>query len=166
MPAILGTRVPLVWTCHENLETTELFSKEDIAMKSNKPIIALVGAAILSLGAGAALAYPGAYLAKDAKVTMEQARAQALREAPGSIKSAELEKEHGGSGLRFSFDIQTRKGLREVGIDAVTGKVLENSRESTQAEADEVRSEHEAQQTQTEHEHHGEAASEQGGGED
>lgn len=133
-------------------------------MKSKKPLIALVGATVLSLGAGAALAYPGAYLAKHAKVTMEQARTQALREAPGTIKSAELEKERGGSGLRFSFDIQTKHGLREVGIDAVTGKVLENSRESAQAEVDEERSEHEG--IESEHEHHGDADHEQGGEED
>lgn len=133
-------------------------------MKSKKSLIALIGATILSLGAGAALAYPGAYLAKHAKVSMAQARTQALQEAPGTIKSAELEKERGGSGLRFSFDIQTDHGLREVGIDALTGEVLENSRETAQAEADEVRSEHEG--IEAEHKHHGEAAAEQEGAED
>lgn len=126
-------------------------------MKSNKNLIVLVGAAVMSLGAGAVFAYPGSNLAKGAKVTMEQARTQALQEAPGSIKSAELEKEHGGSGLRFSFDIQTKHGLREIGIDAVTGMVLENSRESTQAEAVEARSEGEVQQTQAMPEHQGHA---------
>lgn len=120
-------------------------------MKSNKSLIALVGATVLSLSTGAVYAYPGASLAKTAKVTMEQARVQALREAPGTIKSAELEKERGGSGLRFSFDIQTKHGLREVGIDAVTGKVLENSRESAQAEADEARSEREPQGVEAAH---------------
>lgn len=137
-------------------------------MRSNKPLIALVGVTVLSLGAGAAFAYTGAQLAKDAKVTMEQARTQALREAPGTIKSAELEKERGGSGLRFSFDIQTKHGLREVGIDAVTGKVLENSRESSQAEADEARSEHETGQYEAEHEreHHGDADHEREGKDD
>lgn len=138
-------------------------------MKPSRPLIALVGASVLSIGAGAvAFAYTGATLAKDAKVTMEQARMQALREAPGTIKSAELEKERGGSGLRYSFDIQTPHGLREVGIDAVTGKVLENSRESAQAEADEARSEHKAKRDQAKHEHErrGSADHEQGGDED
>lgn len=138
-------------------------------MQSNRSLIALVGATVLSLGAaGAVFAYPGEHLAKDAKVTMAQARTQALREAPGTIKSAELEKEGGGSGLRYSFDIQTRHGLREVGIDAVTGKVLENSHESAQAEAAEARSEHEMEGDQAEHEHahHGGADHEQEGEED
>lgn len=131
-------------------------------MKSSKPLIALVGATLLSFGAGAAFAYTGATLAKDAKVTMEQARMQALREAPGTIKSAELEKERGGSGLRYSFDIQTPHGLREVGIDAVTGKVLENSRESAQAEADEARSEHKVKRDQAKHEHERNGAADHG----
>jgi uncharacterized membrane protein YkoI len=38
-----------------------------------------------------------------------------------------LEKERGGSGLRYSFDIKNGKITHEVGVDAKTGKVLENS---------------------------------------
>jgi uncharacterized membrane protein YkoI len=41
----------------------------------------------------------------------------------------ELELERGGSGLRYSFDIRQGKKWREVGIDAKTGRVLENSAE-------------------------------------
>ena len=78
-----------------------------------------------------------------ARLTMQQARSEALNQVHGKIKSAELEKEAGGSGLRYSFDIQTSHGLREVGIDAVSGKVLENSHESAGSEAQEARSEHE-----------------------
>jgi len=40
-----------------------------------------------------------------------------------------LEKEKGGSGLRYSFDIKSGNVAYEVGIDAQTGKVLENSKE-------------------------------------
>jgi uncharacterized membrane protein YkoI len=40
-----------------------------------------------------------------------------------------LEKEKGGSGLRYSFGVKSRKALYEVGVDAQTGKVLENSKE-------------------------------------
>ncbi|MHB8727820.1 MAG: PepSY domain-containing protein [Sulfuricaulis sp.] len=107
-------------------------------MKIRNPAITLTGVALLCTAMASAYAYDGAQYAKDAKQTMEQARAQALKLTPGTIKSAELEKETGGSGLRYSFDIQTRNGLREVGIDAVSGKVLENG-----AETREARSEHE-----------------------
>lgn len=87
----------------------------------------LTAAAILAIGAGTAAVYAGSMPAKaDAKVTMGQAKAQALQLQPGEIKDAELEYEHGGSGLRYSFDIQTQQGVREVGIDAMTGAVLEN----------------------------------------
>lgn len=121
-------------------------------MMSKKLLIAIAGASVLGLGTGAAYAYDGAQLAKDARVTMHDARAQALKLAPGAIKSAELESEHGGSGLRYSFDIQTSQGLREVGIDAQTGKVLEDSAETHRAEAAETRSEHEARGMDVEHE--------------
>lgn len=39
----------------------------------------------------------------------------------------ELEKERGGSGLRYSFDVKDGKTTHEVGVDAKTGKVLEDS---------------------------------------
>jgi hypothetical protein len=38
-----------------------------------------------------------------------------------------LEREKGGSGLRYSFDISRHGVTHEVGVDTVTGKVLENS---------------------------------------
>lgn len=106
-------------------------------------VVAVATASLLGGATASAVAYTGQQYAKDAKVGMHQARAKALAQVHGTIKDAELEKEGGGSGLRYSFDIQTAHGLREVGIDAVTGKVLENSAESAQAEAQEARAEHE-----------------------
>jgi len=76
-----------------------------------------------------AMAYTGEKLAKDAKVSVEQARAIALKAHPGKITDEELEKEKGGSGLRYSFDIKTTAGVQEVGVDAKTGAVLENAKE-------------------------------------
>ena len=76
-----------------------------------------------------ALAYTGEKLAKDAKIGIAEARAIALNAHPGKITDEELEKEKGGSGLRYSFDIKTATGVQEVGVDAKTGTVLENARE-------------------------------------
>lgn len=87
---------------------------------------------LLTLGfiaaAGAtALAYDGQELAPQAKVTIERARMIALRAVPnGKIVAQELERERGGSGLRYSFDVRIGSKLREVGIDAKTGRLLEN----------------------------------------
>ena len=86
-------------------------------------------AVALSAFAIAAQAYSGEELAKDAKVTMTEARAIALKAHPGKITDEELEKESGGSGLRYSFDILKGKVTQEVGVDATTGKVLENKPE-------------------------------------
>jgi uncharacterized membrane protein YkoI len=79
----------------------------------------------------AAHAYTGQELEKGAKISMEKARAIALKAHPGKITDEELEKEKGGSGLRYSFDIKGGKStkIQEVGVDAVTGLVLENAPE-------------------------------------
>jgi len=76
-----------------------------------------------------AMAYTGQALAMDAKITIKEARAIALKDHLGKVTDEELEKEDGGSGLRYSFDIKHGKLTQEVGVDAVTGKVLENAPE-------------------------------------
>ena len=58
----------------------------------------------------------------------------ALKAHPGKITDEELEQEKGGSGLRYSFDIRKGKVTREVGVDAKTGKVLENAPEGPNAD--------------------------------
>ena len=76
---------------------------------------------------GAALAYSGQNLARQAKFTMEQATAIALKARPGTVTDRELERE--GGGLRYSFDIKSKAVVYEVGVDAKSGKVLENKAE-------------------------------------
>jgi uncharacterized membrane protein YkoI len=76
-----------------------------------------------------ALAYTGEKLAKDAKISIAEARAIALKAHPGKITDEELEREAGGSGLRYSFDIKSGSSTQEVGVDARTGEVLENAEE-------------------------------------
>ncbi|MEZ0600917.1 PepSY domain-containing protein [Paraburkholderia sp. IW21] len=77
----------------------------------------------------AAHAFTGQEYSKDAKISLKQARVAALKAHPGKITDQELEKEAGGSGLRYSFDIATNRGTQEVGVDAQTGSILENSAE-------------------------------------
>ena len=86
-------------------------------------------AGLISVPSGHVSAYTGEKLAKGAKVTMEQARAIALQARAGAITDEELEREKGGSGLRYSFDIKSDGTVYEVGVDAQTGKVLENKKE-------------------------------------
>jgi uncharacterized membrane protein YkoI len=75
------------------------------------------------------LAYTGQKLEKGAKVSIDDARAIALKARPGAISDEELEREKGGTGLRYSFDIKSGGAVYEVGVDAQTGKVLENKKE-------------------------------------
>lgn len=85
-------------------------------------------AAVAALGvAQPALAAAPATKAPKARVSMPAARTKALRLAPGKIISSEYE--HEGSGWRYSFDIQQKNHVQEVGIDAMTGKVVENKSE-------------------------------------
>ncbi len=99
-----------------------------------------------ALLAGAASAAPtatdakfhGHELAGQAKITLADARMMALKARPGKIVDQELEKEGGGSGLRYSFDIKSHGRTIEVGIDAMNGKVLENGAESPVKEAKEA----------------------------
>ena len=90
--------------------------------------------AAVSLGATSALAavpshFAGAELLPQAKITLAKARSTALAARPGQITDQELEKERGGTGLRYSFDIKSNGKTFEVGVDARTGKVLENDGE-------------------------------------
>ncbi len=73
--------------------------------------------------------YTGEALAAGAKITITQAQATALKARPGKVTDRELEKEAGGSGLRYSFDIKAHGKAYEVGVDAQTGQVLENKAE-------------------------------------
>lgn len=78
---------------------------------------------------GPALAYTGQKLSGRAKISIAQARDIALKAHPGKITDEELEREGGGSGLRYSFDIRNGSRTQEVGVDAASGKVLENKTE-------------------------------------
>ncbi len=76
-----------------------------------------------------AQAYTGEELSSRARIGIAQARAIALKAHPGTITDEELEREAGGSGLRYSFDIKRGSVTQEVGVDAQTGRVLENKKE-------------------------------------
>jgi uncharacterized membrane protein YkoI len=74
------------------------------------------------------------------KITMKQARAIALKRAPGTVKTAELENEHGK--LIYSFDIATSaKAITEVNVDAINGKIVAVQQENAAKEAAEKRQE-------------------------
>lgn len=98
--------------------------------------IAIATAALLGTAAAAAVPshFAGAELLPQAKITLAQARQTAVRAHPGVITDQELEKERGGTGLRYSFDIKANGKTFEVGVDARTGKVLENDAEGPDAD--------------------------------
>ena len=67
-------------------------------------------------------------LVEKARIGIRQARHIAQHAYPGKIMKEELERE--GAKLRYSFNMRRGKHWREVGVDAITGKVLENTAEA------------------------------------
>jgi uncharacterized membrane protein YkoI len=98
-------------------------------MKTTPFLIAATLAASLAALPAVAGTYAGEKLAPQAKVQLAAAETIALKARPGQITDRELEKEAGGSGLRWSFDIKSKGHTFEVGVDARDGKVLENKAE-------------------------------------
>jgi Predicted membrane protein len=81
-------------------------------------------AVVAALGVGSS-----ALAAKAPKpnISMAKAKAMALKLAPGRIISSEYEKE--GGVWRYSFDIQQKGNIQEIGIDGRTGRIVENKSE-------------------------------------
>ncbi|HEY8322127.1 MAG TPA: PepSY domain-containing protein [Candidatus Baltobacteraceae bacterium] len=90
----------------------------------NLLVLALAALVAAPLAASAAPLKGSQYLSQ-AKVGLAQARTIALAKERGIIVDQELEKENGG--LRYSFDVKVGKIVHEVGVDALTGKVIEDS---------------------------------------
>jgi hypothetical protein len=83
-----------------------------------------------------------AQLRAEAKVTETKATATALARVPqGNVKSVELEREKGM--LVWSFDIaQARaKGVTEIQVDAITGKIVSLKKETAAQETKEATAE-------------------------
>jgi uncharacterized membrane protein YkoI len=95
----------------------------------------LLAAIAICAVASPAFAYTGQSLSKHAKISMQQAEQVVHKALPGGrITDRELERERGGSGFRYSFDVKTNGKTREIGVDAVTGRLLENSVEGPNAD--------------------------------
>ena len=103
-----------------------------------KKLIIAVAVALVATGVYAAESQ--ADMQKDAKITMKEAKKIALKQVHhGTIESAELEREHGK--LIYSFDIKNPKGITEVNVDAINGKVVAMQQESPAKEAAEKKAE-------------------------
>ena len=71
---------------------------------------------------------------KEAKLSMKQARAIAVKAAPGKVNSGELEREKGK--LIYSFDIRTAKHtITEVNVNAIDGTIVDTQVEDAAKEA-------------------------------
>ena len=105
-----------------------MFNVDDQDVKKLLPLLILV------------FAVPALLAADKPKISMDKAKAIALKKVPnGKIESAELEKE--GGKLIYSFDIKASRGITEVNVDAMNGKVVAVQNESPAKEAAEKKSE-------------------------
>jgi N-methylhydantoinase A/oxoprolinase/acetone carboxylase beta subunit len=112
----------------------------------NKTLIRAMVAGFLAVGlcaaAGAQTQTPKkskipAALKKDAKISVEEARATALKKVPGDLQEEELEKENGK--LVYSFDIRAtgQKDITEVQVSAIDGSIVSVEKENAASEAKE-----------------------------
>ena len=62
------------------------------------------------------------------KVSEAQAHKIAMTVAKGTFAAGEYEKEDGG--WRWSFDVKEKGKIHEIGVDAMTGKIVENGWEA------------------------------------
>lgn len=76
----------------------------------------------------ATFAATASFAAPAAKLSLAQARAIALKAAPGKLVSGEYEQE--GGGWRYSFDIRQGNRIHEIGVDANSGKIVESKYEA------------------------------------
>ena len=91
-------------------------------------------AALVAMATGANAQAGGAALRREARISEAAARATALKEVPGgTIKSSELEREHGK--LIYSFDISVagKSGVEEVNVNAIDGSIVAHEHENAAA---------------------------------
>ena len=80
-----------------------------------------------------------AELQAEAKISLETARATALKQVPnGTVKASELEREHGK--LIYSFDISVpgKTGIEEIAVNAIDGSVVTHEHETPAMEKKEA----------------------------
>jgi hypothetical protein len=92
----------------------------------------MVSAALAVLAAAWIASAEDTVAEKDARITEAEARAIALRHAPGTVKESELEKEKGT--LVWSFDIDDGKGITEVLVSALDGHIVGTEQETYEQE--------------------------------
>ena len=107
-------------------------------MKLKNILSAVSVTALVALAACSTTKESQEQLKAQAKVTEAQARQTAQAKVPnGTIKEAELEKEHGK--LIWSLDISTpdSKNITEVNVDAITGAIVSTEQETPEQQAKE-----------------------------
>jgi uncharacterized membrane protein YkoI len=79
-----------------------------------------------------------AALAGQAKISKADAQQTALQQVPnGTVKEAEIEKEHGKLIWSFDIAVPASRNIKEVAVDALTGQVVSIETETAEHEADE-----------------------------
>jgi uncharacterized membrane protein YkoI len=81
-------------------------------------------------------------LASQVKISKDSATKIALSQvAGGSVKSSELEKEHGKLIYSFDITVPNQAGVEEVNVSAIDGSVIAHEHESAAKESDEAKAE-------------------------
>lgn len=107
----------------------------------NKLIIGgMLSAALLALSVSgcASEKQEQAQLQSQARISKQQAQAIALTKAPGgTVKEADLEKEHGKLIWSFDIAVPNSQNITEVAVDAINGSVVSVGQETPEQQAEE-----------------------------
>lgn len=109
-------------------------------IRQTLPALVALTLAVGFIAAPAHAAEPSqASLMKQAKVTKEAASKTALAKVPGgTIKSSELENEHGALVWSFDIAIPKSRNIHEVQINALTGAIAHMEIETPKDQAEEL----------------------------
>lgn len=133
-PIVLALTLAVASTGSAQQSATLKSAPTSEAKQASKPAAKQVGKA--------AATEDEAALRKQAKITEDAAKATALAAVPGAkFKSSELEKEKGKLIWSFDLTIPGKKGIEEVNVDAMTGKVIAKEHESEKTEKAEAKAE-------------------------
>ncbi len=111
-------------------------------MSFRNSLITLAAATVLTIACGApshASNPSQASLLKQAKVSKEAAAKAALGKVPGgTIKSSELENEHGALVWSFDIAVPRSRNIHEILVNALTGGIVHSEIETPKAQAREL----------------------------
>ncbi|HKW31297.1 MAG TPA: PepSY domain-containing protein, partial [Verrucomicrobiae bacterium] len=138
-PAFHGKFMRLLHDLPDDPEIAGLNESKDKHMKAKTILwVALAAGLLAGCASEKSEQTKQARLGAKAKIAKVDAEKSALAQVPnGTVKEAEIEKEHGKLIWSFDLTVPDSKDIKEVAVDALTGQVVSVETETAEQEAKE-----------------------------